>query len=68
MPRPARKSQSASQQRPPEDFLEETIRVWQPYSSERLSREDAREILANVSGFFRVLRAWSEEDRLDQQK
>jgi hypothetical protein len=70
-PRTARENRRASQQTPPEDFLEETIRVWQPYAKEPLSREDAREILANVSGFFRVLRAWSEEDRraaLDLQK
>ena len=45
------------------DLLDETIEVWQPYSTGPLTREDAREILSNVSGFFRVLRDWAEEDR-----
>ncbi len=54
---------------PSEDFLDETLRVWQPYAREPLSREDAREIIANITGFFRVLHAWSEEDkRAETQK
>jgi hypothetical protein len=32
--------------------------VWQPLSSRQLSDEDAREILANVTGFFGVLAKW----------
>lgn len=46
-----------------EDFLDQTIAVWQPYSDRPLSREDAREIVENVSGFFRVLLEWVQEDR-----
>lgn len=48
---------------PTRDYIEETRAFWQPYAREPLSREDAREIIANVSGFFRVLRAWAEEDK-----
>lgn len=46
-----------------DDFLDETLRVWQPHSKKPLNREDAREIVENISGFFRVLRDWAEEDR-----
>lgn len=60
--RNARRSRSRPQE-PPEDILDQTLRVWQPYAKEPLSREDAREIVANVTGFFRVLRAWAEEDK-----
>jgi hypothetical protein len=45
------------------DFLDQTIEVWQPYSERPLSREDAREIAHNVTGFFRLLREWAEEER-----
>jgi hypothetical protein len=37
------------------ELLDLTLEVWQPLSSRHLSDEDAREILANVTGFFRVL-------------
>ena len=44
------------------ELLDETIGVWQPFSAQPLSR-DAREILVNVTGFFRILREWADEDR-----
>jgi hypothetical protein len=45
------------------DFLDQTIEVWQRYSDRPLTREDAREIAHNVTGFFRTLREWAEEER-----
>jgi hypothetical protein len=45
------------------DFLDHTIDVWQPYTDRPLTREDAREIAQNVTGFFRILREWAEEER-----
>lgn len=42
-----------------DEFLDETITVWQPrYPNRQLTREDAREITANLVGFFRVLMKW----------
>jgi hypothetical protein len=41
--------------------LQLTLEVWQPLSSRQLSDEDAREILANVTGFFRVLAGWDRD-------
>ena len=37
------------------EFLEKTIRVWQPYSKAPLSLEDAREIAENVIGLYKLL-------------
>jgi hypothetical protein len=39
-------------------FLDETIAVFQPLSQRPLSREDAREIVQNITGFFQVLSEW----------
>jgi hypothetical protein len=39
--------------------LEETVRFWQPRYSRRLTPEDARQIVENVTGFFSVLQRWS---------
>ena len=37
------------------DFLRKTIEVWQPLSEKRLTEEDAREIVENVTGLFSFL-------------
>lgn len=36
-------------------FLEKTIEIWQPYSSEPLSMEDAEEIADNMGGLIEFL-------------
>lgn len=48
-------------------FLDETIAVWQPLSSRPLNREDAREIVENVTGFFSILLEWKKAE-LKQQR
>lgn len=45
------------------DFLDETIAVWQPHTERALTREDAREIIENMVGFFSVLQEWDESER-----
>ncbi|SLK08731.1 hypothetical protein SAMN06295987_108108 [Novosphingobium mathurense] len=37
-------------------LLNEIIDVWQPYYRERLTDEDAREIIENMVGFVRLLK------------
>lgn len=37
------------------EFLEKTIKVWQPYSNEPLTLEDAREMSENMVNFFKLL-------------
>ena len=44
---------------PNDDLIRHTRQVWQPRLGHDLSGEDARQIAANVTGFFAVLAAWS---------
>jgi hypothetical protein len=39
-------------------LLDRTLEVWQPRTSRKLTREDARQIVENVNGFFRILLEW----------
>ena len=41
-----------------DDLLSRTIAMWQGRTKRTLSENDAREIISNVSGFFRVLAEW----------
>ena len=46
-----------------QNITKRTLDLWQPRTSRMLSAEDAREITANVSGFFRLLAEWDGETR-----
>jgi hypothetical protein len=49
--------------RPPrEGLLDATLAVWQPRADRNLTKEDARQIVENVVGFFDVLARWSVPD------
>jgi hypothetical protein len=52
-----------SADRPHETLTELARAAWQPRAKRELTREDGREIIANVTGFFRVLREWAARDR-----
>ena len=39
-------------------LIDQTLVVWQPYSAEKLTGEDARQILDNVTAYFRILLGW----------
>ena len=41
------------------ELIGRTRRVWQPRLGRDLSREDARQIAENVTGFFSILAEWS---------
>ena len=43
------------------DFLDETIRVWQPLSKEPLTHADAEEIIKNAAGYYSTLLRWAKE-------
>ena len=47
----------------PPDLLDHTLAVFQPRTSRKLSREDAREIVENLTGFFRVLKDWDKKQK-----
>ena len=46
-----------------DNLIDETITVWQPYSADPLTREDARQIMQNVTAYFDMLLKWAAEDR-----
>jgi hypothetical protein len=46
-----------------DDLVARTHKVWRPRLGRELSREDARQIAANVTGFFSVLAEWSRAER-----
>ena len=52
-----------SSSQPPDDLIEDTLRVFQPRTERRLTREDAREIAHNLTGFFKVLVEWDRRER-----
>jgi len=41
------------------NFPSRTRQFWQSRTTRPLSQEDAREMAANIAGFFQVLHAWS---------
>ena len=42
-----------------DNLIDRTIETWQPRFDRNLSREDARQIFNNVTGFFSILAEWS---------
>ena len=46
-----------------DDLVGRTRKVWRPRLGRELSREDARQIAANVTGFFSALAEWSRAER-----
>ena len=48
-----------------DNLIDRTLEVWQPRNANRLSDQDARAILENVTGFFTLLLEW---ETSEQQK
>ncbi len=48
------------------ELYEETVRIWQTRAGGRLTEDDAREIVANMAGFFRVLSEWDRDARREK--
>jgi hypothetical protein len=42
-----------------DNLIDRTRTVWQPRTGRNLTDEDARQIVENVSGFFKILTEWS---------
>jgi hypothetical protein len=45
-----------------DNLVDQTIALWRPRMGRDLSREDARQIAENVTGFFNILAEWSRTD------
>ena len=48
-----------------DELIGRTREVWQPRLGRDLSRDEAKQIAANVTGFFSVLAEWSRADMPD---
>ncbi len=46
---------------PSDDLIDETIALFEPRYGRKITREEAREILANLTGFFEILLEWDRE-------
>jgi hypothetical protein len=46
-----------------DNLIEQTRRLWHSRLGRDVSREDARQIAKNVTGFFAVLAEWSQGER-----
>jgi hypothetical protein len=42
-----------------DNLIDRTRKVWKPRLGCELSREDARQIAENITGFFSILHEWS---------
>jgi hypothetical protein len=47
-----------------DNLIERTRQLWTPRLGRDLSRDDARQIDENVTGFFAILAEWSRAERL----
>lgn len=43
-----------------ETFLQETVETWQRHYAYPLTREDARQMVENTTGFFKTIKQWAD--------
>jgi chemotaxis regulatin CheY-phosphate phosphatase CheZ len=43
------------------ELIEETKRFWQARTGKPISDEDAREMIENITGFFKILIEWDKK-------
>lgn len=46
-----------------EEFLDKTVKVWQPHYKEKLTREDARQMIENVYNVWSLLVEWDFQEK-----
>jgi hypothetical protein len=47
------------------DFIDQTIAIWQERTERKLTREDGREIIENITGFFSILQEWEQKEEAE---
>ncbi|MFD9994691.1 hypothetical protein ACFWXH_07280 [Mesorhizobium sp. NPDC059054] len=60
---PAETALSSCKRKVNDAVLEQTIRLFESRTGRSMSKEDARQIVENVSGFFRILSDWDRTER-----
>ena len=63
-----KKTAANSQREAESQLLDRTLGVWQPRARRALTHEDARQMLANFTGFFQVLSEWKAAELRSEQK
>ena len=58
-PKPTVKPSVESSHAANDNLIDRTRELWKPRLGRDLSREDARQIVENVTGFFAILTEWS---------
>lgn len=62
-----RSSVKTAQSRQAENLIDRTRAVWQPRLRRDLTPDEARQISANVTGFFAVLAEWARNEEHEVQ-
>lgn len=62
-----RSSVKTAQSRQAENLIDRTRAVWQPRLGRDLTPDEARQISANVTGFFAVLAEWARKEEHEVQ-
>ena len=44
------------------ELIEQTVSVFERQAGRRITQEDTRQAIENISGFFRVLQEWAETE------
>jgi hypothetical protein len=47
----------------PGDLIDRTVAIWRERAQRELTREDGREIIENITGFFSILQEWDRRER-----
>lgn len=50
------------------DFIQETIDFWEKKTGKKFTREDARQMIENVSGYFNTLHRWDVREKEKEKK
>jgi len=50
------------------DFIQETIDFWEKKTGKKFTREDARQMIENVSGYFNTLHRWDMREKEKEKK
>jgi hypothetical protein len=50
------------------DIVDRTVTFWSERTEQTFSREDARQMLVNVSGFFDILAEWDRKAREEEKE
>ena len=48
-------------------MVEQTLSIWQPRAPRALAADDAHQIIANITGYFRILEDWDRKEKIGRK-